>query len=135
MDRRFFLAASVVTASGLALRAAAAATEGPFGATATPVPVPPAQGLRLGPLPSTRYPDTDVEALDKRFKGSVGTGAVERVSTGFRWAEGPTYFRAGHYLLFSSAPNDVIGGGYAAAFCGPARVQFQGRSSSIRLAG
>jgi hypothetical protein len=45
MDRRAFLAASAVTASGLALRAAAAATEGPFGATATPVPMPPAQGL------------------------------------------------------------------------------------------
>jgi hypothetical protein len=44
MDRRAFLATSAVTASGLALRAAAAATEGPFGATATPVPVPPAQG-------------------------------------------------------------------------------------------
>ena len=106
MDRRAFLAASAVTASGLALRAAAAATEGPFGATATPVPVPPAQGLPLGPLPSTRYPDTHVEALDKRFKGSVGTGAVERVATGFRWAEGPTYFRAGHYLLFSDIPNN-----------------------------
>jgi gluconolactonase len=106
MDRRFFLAASAVTASGLALRTAAAATEGPFGATATPVPVPPAQGLPLGPLPSTRYPDTHIEALDKRFKGSVGTGAVERVATGFRWAEGPTYFRAGHYLLFSDIPNN-----------------------------
>jgi hypothetical protein len=73
---------------------AAAATEGPFGATATPVPVPPAQGLPLGPL-STLYPDTHVEAFDKRFKGSVGKGAVERVATGFRWAEGPRHFRAG----------------------------------------
>ena len=106
MDRRAFLAASAVTASGLALRAAAADTEGPFGATATPVPVPPAQGLPLGPLPRTHYPDTHFEALDKRFKGSVGTGAVERVATGFRWAEGPTYFRAGHYLLFSDIPNN-----------------------------
>jgi gluconolactonase len=68
--------------------------------------VPPAQGLPLGPLPSTHYPDTHFEALDKRFKGSVGTGAVERVATGFRWAEGPTYFRAGHYLLFSDIPNN-----------------------------
>jgi transposase-like protein len=41
----------------------------------------------------------------------------------------------GPALFVDSAPNDVIGGGYAAAFCGPARVQFQGRSSSIRLAG
>jgi hypothetical protein len=29
----------------------------------------------------------------------------------------------------------VIGGGYAAAFCRCAGFQFQGRSSSIRLAG
>jgi SMP-30/Gluconolactonase/LRE-like region len=106
MDRRAFLAASAVTASGVALRAAAAATEGPFGATAIPVLVPPAQQLPLGPLPSTRYPDTHVESLDKRFKGSVGTGAVERVATGFRWAEGPAYFAAGHYLLFSDIPNN-----------------------------
>ena len=34
-----------------------------------------------------------------------------------------------------SAPVGVIGGGYAAAFCWRARFQFQGRSSSIRLAG
>jgi hypothetical protein len=74
MDRRAFLAASAVTASGLALRAAAAATEGPFGATATPVPVPPAQGLPLGPLPSTRYPDTHVEALDKRWNAALAAG-------------------------------------------------------------
>ena len=77
MDRRAFLAASTVTASGLAVRAAAATNEGPFGATAIPVPVSPAQQLPLGPLPSTRYPDNHVESLDKRFKGSVGTGAVE----------------------------------------------------------
>src|SRR5258708_40239272 len=106
MDRRAFLAASAVTASGLALRAAAAATEGPFGVTATPVPVPPAQGLPLGPLPGTRYPDTHIESLDKRFKGSVGTGAVERVATGFRWAEGPAYNAAGRYLIFSDIPNN-----------------------------
>jgi gluconolactonase len=105
MDRRAFLAASAVTASGLAVRVAAAATEGPFGATAAPLPVVPTHRLPLGPL-STRYPDTHVEALDKHFKGSVGPGAVERVASGFRWAEGPTYFRAGHYLLFSDIPNN-----------------------------
>ena len=42
----------------------------------------------------------------KRFKGSVGTGAVERIATGFRWAEGPAYFRAGRYLVFSDIPNN-----------------------------
>jgi gluconolactonase len=31
---------------------------------------------------------------------------VERVATGFRWAEGPAYFRAGRYLIFSDIPNN-----------------------------
>jgi gluconolactonase len=57
-------------------------------------------------LPNSRYPDTHIEILDKRFKGSVGTGAVERVATGLRWAEGPAYFRAGRYLIFSDIPNN-----------------------------
>ena len=34
--------------------------------------------------------------------------AVERVATGFRWAEGPVYFPAGRYVLFSDIPNNRI---------------------------
>jgi hypothetical protein len=34
-----------------------------------------------------------------------------------------------------SAIGEVMGARQAAAFCGPARFQFQGNSSSIRLAG
>lgn len=34
--------------------------------------------------------------------------AVERVATGFRWAEGPVYFAAGRYVLFSDIPNNRI---------------------------
>ena len=71
-----------------------------------PLPVSPGERLPLGPLPGSRYPDPHIEALDKRFKGSPGTGAVERVATGFRWAEGPAYFRAGGYLIFSDLPNN-----------------------------
>jgi gluconolactonase len=47
-----------------------------------------------------------IESLDKRFKGSVTTGAVERVATGFRWAEGPAYNAGGRYLVFSDIPNN-----------------------------
>ncbi len=104
MDRRAFLAASAATATAAAVTAANAATEGPYGETG--VPLRNAERLPLGPLPSSRYPDTHIEILDKRFKGSVGTGAVERVATGFRWAEGPAYFRAGRYLIFSDIPNN-----------------------------
>ena len=45
-------------------------------------------------------------SLDKRFKGSVGTGAVERLATGFRWVEGPQYFPAWRCLIFSDIPNN-----------------------------
>jgi gluconolactonase len=34
--------------------------------------------------------------------------AVERIATGFRWAEGPVYFPAGRYVLFSDVPNNRI---------------------------
>jgi gluconolactonase len=107
MKRRDFLAASTaVTAAAATLKFAGAATEPLLGETGVGVPVPPGAQLPLGPLTGSRYPDPHIEALDKRFKGSPGTGAVERVATGFRWAEGPAYFRAGRYLIFSDIPNN-----------------------------
>ncbi|HWI28151.1 MAG TPA: SMP-30/gluconolactonase/LRE family protein [Stellaceae bacterium] len=66
-------------------------------AEATPLP--------LGHLPGTRYPDARVERLDKSFPAQ-GNAAIERVATGFRWAEGPVYFRDGGYLLWSDIPNN-----------------------------
>ena len=109
MIRRAFLAASAASAAAVTLKAAGAAAEGPLGETGVPLPVPPPERLPLGPLSGSRSPDPHISALDKkRFKGSVGTGAVERVATGFRWAEGPAYFRAGRYLLFSDIPNNRI---------------------------
>jgi gluconolactonase len=107
MNRRAFLAASASTAATAAtLKLASAATEGPFGETGVPMPVAQDNRLPLGPLPNSRYPDQHIQTLDKRFKGVVGTGAVERVATGMRWAEGPAYFRAGRYLIFSDIPNN-----------------------------
>jgi gluconolactonase len=106
MNRRAFLAGTAATATAVTVQAATAATEGPFGATG--VPVTATEPLPLGPLSGSRYPDPHIEVLDKRFKGSPGTGAVERLATGFRWAEGPVYFPAGRYLLFSDIPNNRI---------------------------
>jgi gluconolactonase len=106
MDRRLFLAASTATATAAALKAASAATEPVLGETGNPLRATDDLRKPLGPLPMSRYPDPHIESLDKRFKGSPGTGAVERVATGFRWAEGPAYFRAGHYLIFSDIPNN-----------------------------
>jgi gluconolactonase len=54
-----------------------------------------------------RYPDADIVVLDKSFsKYKVGNGAIERLYTGLRWAEGPAWSSAGQYLVFSDIPND-----------------------------
>jgi gluconolactonase len=95
MQRRTFLAGTV-----LAGTVAAAAGTALKPAHAEPLP--------LGDLPNWRYPDPRVEALDKRFKARVGNAAIERIATGFRWAEGPVYVRDGGYLLWSDIPNNRI---------------------------
>ena len=66
------------------------------------------ESLPLGPLRETRYPDLRVESLDARFKARQGNAGIERIATGFRWAEGPVYFPAGGYLLWSDIPNNRI---------------------------
>jgi gluconolactonase len=48
------------------------------------------------------------ERLDSSFGRVNGDDWVERVFTGGRWLEGPTYFPAGRYLVFSDIPNDRI---------------------------
>jgi len=65
--------------------------------------------LPLGDLPGTRYPSPAIEVIDKaRFTGRQGNAALQRIATGFRWAEGPVYFPAGRYLLWSDIPNNRI---------------------------
>jgi gluconolactonase len=91
MDRRSFLTASAVAATAAAVKTAVSGeTEGACGKTGGPVPMP----------------DAHVESLDERFKGMVGEGTVERIATGFGFAEGPAYFSSGRYLVFSDTPND-----------------------------
>ena len=52
---------------------------------------------------------TGFEVLDKRFKSCfVGHVAVERLWTGGRWLEGPAWFAAGRYLVFSDIPNNRL---------------------------
>jgi gluconolactonase len=89
MQRRMFLA------GGAALAASASVLKP---ATADQLP--------LGPLPGTRYPDPRIETIDKRFKYKQGNAYIERVATGFRWAEGPAYNRGGGYLIWSDIPNN-----------------------------
>jgi gluconolactonase len=50
---------------------------------------------------------TGFKVIDKRFSGLLtGHGRVERLWTGARWAEGPAWFAAGRYLIFSDIPNN-----------------------------
>ena len=46
------------------------------------------------------------EVLDERFRGTGGDQWLERLHTGCRWTEGPAYFPAGRYLVFSDIPNE-----------------------------
>jgi gluconolactonase len=50
---------------------------------------------------------TGFEILDPRFNAClIGHARVERLWTGARWAEGPAWFGAGRYLVFSDIPNN-----------------------------
>jgi gluconolactonase len=50
---------------------------------------------------------SDFEHLDERFKDCVkGSARVEKLAEGCRWAEGPAYFPAGRYVVWSDIPND-----------------------------
>jgi gluconolactonase len=50
----------------------------------------------------------EFEVLDERFRGCRGDRWLECLHTGCRWTEGPAYFPAGRYLVFSDIPNDQI---------------------------
>ncbi len=50
---------------------------------------------------------TGFEVLDERFRPClIGHARVERLWTGCRWAEGPAWFPAGRYLVWSDIPNN-----------------------------
>ena len=50
----------------------------------------------------------DFVALDDRFARVNGDEWIQRLHTGCRWTEGPAYFPAGRYLVFSDIPNDRV---------------------------
>ena len=50
---------------------------------------------------------TGFEVIDPSFNDClIGHARVERLWTGARWAEGPAWFAAGRYLVFSDIPNN-----------------------------
>lgn len=53
--------------------------------------------------------DKDFLVLDDRFRRyAMGNVHIEKLWTGSRWAEGPAYFAAGKYLIWSDIPNDRL---------------------------
>jgi gluconolactonase len=48
----------------------------------------------------------EFEVLDERFRSCGGDQWFERLHAGGRWTEGPAYFPAGRYLVWSDIPND-----------------------------
>jgi len=48
------------------------------------------------------------EVLDERFQFFGGDHVLERLYAGCRWTEGPAYFPAGRYLVWSDIPNDRL---------------------------
>src|SRR3984893_7182456 len=112
--RKLIKGAAALAATAVTMKAASAATVTPLGQKgATTLST---DSLPLGPLSGGRYPDSHLESLKKPkvsfgptgFPAFAGTMAVERVATGFRWAEGPVYFPAGRYVLLSDIPNNRI---------------------------
>lgn len=52
---------------------------------------------------------TGFEVIEKEFKAClIGHARVERLWSGARWSEGPVWFAAGRYLLWSDIPNNRI---------------------------
>jgi gluconolactonase len=113
--RRLMKGAAAFAATAVTASAASAETMRPFGQTGAPTRH--TEPLPLGPLPGSRYPDPRLQSAQKStkptfgppgFPAFAGTSAVERVATGFRWAEGPVYIPAWRMLLFSDIPNNRI---------------------------
>src|SRR3984957_16467789 len=115
VDRRNLLrGAAAIAATAAGVKAASAASVPALGQTG--VTTTATDPLPLGPLPGSRYPDSHLESLKKPkvsfgptgFPAFSGTMAVEGVANGVRWAEGPVYFPAGRYVLFSDIPKNRI---------------------------
>ncbi|WP_438354334.1 SMP-30/gluconolactonase/LRE family protein [Microbacterium sp. CJ88] len=74
---------------------------------ASPVPAGPRDPRDTMTHLPTGEPVYDV--LDDRFMACIDLVAqLERLATGYRWAEGPVYFADQHALLFSDIPNGRI---------------------------
>ena len=54
-----------------------------------------------------RYPDADILSLDPRFdKYKIGNTPIQRLATGYLWAEGCAWNGSSRYLVWSDIPNN-----------------------------
>jgi gluconolactonase len=54
-----------------------------------------------------RYPDADIISLDPRFdKYKIGNTPIQRLATGYLWAEGCAWNGSSRYLVWSDIPNN-----------------------------
>lgn len=60
-----------------------------------------------GTVPN-EFIDTRFSVLDDRFSRLDGDFTIERIHSGARKSEGPAYFAAGRYLVWSDIPNDRL---------------------------
>jgi gluconolactonase len=59
--------------------------------------------------PSPRYPDPAVVVIDESFaKYRLASAKVERLATGFRWAEGPVWMGDSNSLIWSDVPSNKM---------------------------
>ncbi len=74
-------------------------------------------------------PGDFIEIRDQRFARLIhGNAGLDKLWSGGRWAEGPAYFPAGRYLIWSDIPNDRVmrwdeTSGHVSTFEQPCRVQ------------
>jgi gluconolactonase len=70
------------------------------------ISMPPRQ---WGPgAPPAIYPDPDIIIVDPSFRDlMLGITAIQRVATGFKWAEGPAWSGQGRFLVFSDVQENT----------------------------
>ena len=63
----------------------------------------------IPPLLKSAFNMTDYQIFDPRFNAKIiGHARLEKLWQGGRWLEGPAYFAAGKYLVFSDIPNNLL---------------------------
>lgn len=107
-SRRMFLRRTTA-AAGAAMLAPAitlAQQSAQLGTPPSVISIPPRQwGPGAAPM---IYPDPDIIILDPSFKDlMLGPTAIQRLATGFKWAEGPAWSGQGRYLVFSDVQDDT----------------------------